>query len=161
MVSIASLKQKVFCDTRKCLFRCWTNKLWCSTRIYFRAAPLPNIYKWLTTDIKRNWVITLCWRYPYLLSSKDVEKIEKVLNKEFPSLCEWFIDNKLSIHFWDDKTKTISFSRMKSPPKLNISYGKFLKLNFLRRKSNCLNYSSRRLLCNALIQPHFDYGCTS
>ena len=54
---------------------------------------------------------------------KDVEKIEKVLNKEFLSLCEWFIDNKLSIHFGDDKTKTIFFSRMKSPPKLNISYG--------------------------------------
>ena len=38
---------------------------------------------------------------------KNVEKIEKVLNKEFSSLCEWFIDNKLSIHFGDDKTKTI------------------------------------------------------
>ena len=24
-----------------------------------------------------------------------------------------------------------------------------------------MNYLSRRLLCNALIQPHFDYGCTS
>ena len=56
---------------------------------------------------------------------KDVEKIERVLNKEFSSLCEWFIDNKLSIHFGDDKTKTIFFSRMKSPPKLNISYGDY------------------------------------
>ena len=53
---------------------------------------------------------------------KDVEKIEKVLNKEFSSLCEWFIDNKLSIHFGDNKTKTIFFSRMKCPPKRNISY---------------------------------------
>ena len=35
------------------------------------------------------------------------------------------------------------------------------KLNFLRKQSNYLNYLSRRLLCNALIQPHFDYGCTS
>ena len=35
------------------------------------------------------------------------------------------------------------------------------KLNFLWRQSNYLNYSSRRLLCNALIQLHFDYGCTS
>ena len=25
---------------------------------------------------------------------KDIETIEKVLNKEFSSLCEWFIDNK-------------------------------------------------------------------
>ena len=35
------------------------------------------------------------------------------------------------------------------------------KLNFLWRQSNYWNYSLRRLLCNALIQPHFDYGCTS
>ena len=31
----------------------------------------------------------------------DVEKIEKVLNKELLSFCEWFIDNKL-FHFGDD-----------------------------------------------------------
>ena len=52
---------------------------------------------------------------------KNVEKIERVLKKEFLSLCEWFIDNKLSIHFGDNKTKTIFFSRMKIPPKLKIS----------------------------------------
>ena len=33
---------------------------------------------------------------------KDVEKIEKVLNDELSSICEWFIDNKLSIYFGDD-----------------------------------------------------------
>ena len=38
---------------------------------------------------------------------KDVAKIEKSPNKYFWSLCEWFIDNKLSIQFGDDKTKTI------------------------------------------------------
>ena len=107
------------------------------------------------------------------------------------SLCEWLIDNKLSIRFGDDKT--MFFSRMKSPLKLNI-YGdhnlkqhstveylrcyldsnlnseslarRVLKtinteLNFLWRQSNYLNYLLGRLLCNALIQPHFDYGCTS
>ena len=56
---------------------------------------------------------------------KNAEKIEKVFNKEFSSLCEWFTDNKLSIHFGDDKTKTIFFSRMKSPTKLSISYGDY------------------------------------
>ena len=35
---------------------------------------------------------------------RDIQKIENVLNKEFSSLCEWFIDNKLSIHFGEDKT---------------------------------------------------------
>ena len=34
------------------------------------------------------------------------------------------------------------------------------KSNFLWRQSNYLNYLSRRVLCNALIQPPFDYGCT-
>ena len=33
-------------------------------------------------------------------------------------------------------------------------------LNFLWRQSNYLNYLSRRLLCNALIQPHFEYVYT-
>ena len=50
---------------------------------------------------------------------KDNEKIQKVLNKEFLSLCEWFIDNMSSIHSGDDKTKTTFFSWMKNPPKLN------------------------------------------
>ena len=56
---------------------------------------------------------------------KNIEKIEKILNKEFLSLCEWFIDYKLSIHFGDDKTKTIFFSQMKSQPKLSILYGDY------------------------------------
>ena len=42
---------------------------------------------------------------------EDVKKIENVLNKEFPSLCQWFIDNKLSTHFGEDKTNSISFQR--------------------------------------------------
>ena len=33
------------------------------------------------------------------------------------------------------------------------------KLKFLYRKQNFLSKSLRRLLCNALIQPHFDYAC--
>ena len=35
------------------------------------------------------------------------------------------------------------------------------KLNLLLRQRNYLNYLSRRLPYNALIQAHFDYGCTS
>ena len=33
------------------------------------------------------------------------------------------------------------------------------KLKFLYRKNRFLSNDSRRLLCNALIQPHFDYAC--
>ena len=34
---------------------------------------------------------------------KDVIEIETVLNKNVCSLCGWFIDNKLSIHFGEEK----------------------------------------------------------
>ena len=35
------------------------------------------------------------------------------------------------------------------------------KLKFLHRQSRHLTPEQRRLLCNAIIQPHFDYGCSS
>ena len=40
---------------------------------------------------------------------KDLKEIEKQLNKDFADLCDWFVENKLSIHFGDDKTKSILF----------------------------------------------------
>ena len=33
---------------------------------------------------------------------KNLKEIEKQLNEDFANLCDWFIDNKLSIHFGDD-----------------------------------------------------------
>ena len=102
MVSIIALKQKVFCDTRKCLFRCWISKLWCSTRIYLRAAPFPNIY---ITDLPQTLNKTESYLYAgntcNFYQDEDVEKIENVFNKEFSSLCEWSIDKKV---FGDDKS---------------------------------------------------------
>ena len=35
------------------------------------------------------------------------------------------------------------------------------KLKFLYRKNSFLTTAMRRLLCNALIQPHFDYACSA
>ena len=35
------------------------------------------------------------------------------------------------------------------------------RLNFLYRKESFLNLKLRRMLCNALIQPHFDYACSA
>ena len=53
---------------------------------------------------------------------EDVKKVENVSNKEFSLLCQWFVDNKLSIHFGEDKTKSILFSRTKSLKEINISF---------------------------------------
>ena len=35
---------------------------------------------------------------------KNLQKIEKVLNNDFENIGDWFVDNKLSIHFGEDKT---------------------------------------------------------
>ena len=56
---------------------------------------------------------------------KHVTKIEKHLNNDFSNLCEWFLDNKLSIHFGEDKTKSILFGskrKLRKVSKLNITY---------------------------------------
>ena len=40
---------------------------------------------------------------------KSEIEIEKQLIRAFSSLCDWFVDNKLSIHFGQDKAKSILF----------------------------------------------------
>ena len=42
-----------------------------------------------------------------VFQSKNVKDIEKQLNEDFANICDWFVDNKLSIHFGEDKTKFI------------------------------------------------------
>ena len=125
---------------------------------------------------------------------KSLEVINENLNRDFSNLCEWFVDNKLSIHFGEDKTKCILFGSKRQKNDLNISFKdvkikQFSKLTylggildeamkgedmalyvlkkinsrvkFLYRKDSFLNFDLRRLLCNALIQPHFDYVCSA
>ena len=57
---------------------------------------------------------------------KDINEIKKRLNKNFESICDRFVDNKLSIHFGNEKTKSILFAikfKIKKVRKLNIKYG--------------------------------------
>ena len=104
---------------------------------------------------------------------------------------------KISIHFGEDKTKSILFSfkrNLKLVEELDIRYkeikikqhkhvnylgcmlnettsgetmdlrviGKInSRLKFLYRKNRCLDVPLHRLLCNGLIQPHFDYVSTA
>ena len=37
--------------------------------------------------------------------SKNVKDIQKQLNKDFENMCDWSVDNNLSIHFCDNITK--------------------------------------------------------
>ena len=55
----------------------------------------------------------------------DIKEIEIQLNKNFSLICDWFVDNKLRIHFGEDKTKSILFSskrKIKKAILLNIQY---------------------------------------
>ena len=128
---------------------------------------------------------------------KDVKEIERNLNKNFSNVCDWFVDNKLSIHFGEDKTKCILFGtkhRLYKVSSLEIKYGEIHikqyhtvtylgclldetlsgesmalkvinKINsrrgFLIRKNRFLSPPLRRLLCNSLLQSHFDYACSA
>ena len=96
MVLIISLKQKVFCDTRECIF----------------------------------------------LSNEKPTKTKHTIWRLLSKTAQYCMILIL----------TVSRIVLK---KINTN------LNFLCRQNNYLNYSSRKLLCNALIQLHFDYGCTS
>ena len=62
----------------------------------------------------------------FVCKHKDINKIENQLNEDFSNICDWFVDNKLSIHFVEDKTKSILFAskfKRKNIIKRHIKYG--------------------------------------
>ena len=125
----------------------------------------------------------------------DVSKIQQNLNKNFSNIYDWFVDNKLSIHFGKNKTKCILCGikqKLNKTGSLNIRRGTIqikqyhtitylgpaldeslsgetmalkviskinYRLRFLYRKKKFLSQPLRRIICNALIQPNFDYAC--
>ena len=66
-----------------------------------------------------------------IYTSKDTKTIEEQLNTDFSSLCGWFIDNKLSVHFGDEKTMFILFGT-----KWQLKQQRDLNLDMVILKSN-------------------------
>ena len=61
-----------------------------------------------------------------VFTGPDLKTIESKLNQNFESLCNWFVENKLSIHFGEEKTKAIIFGskkRLKNIGTLDIRRG--------------------------------------
>ena len=61
-----------------------------------------------------------------IFQHKDIDIIAQQLNRNFSNICDWFVDNKFSIHFGEDKTISIPFAPLNKCKKLrkrNISYG--------------------------------------
>ena len=77
-------------------------------------------------DFLKNCVVFLysglVWEYTNLF---EKVVILNCLWSSYTNLCDWFVDNKLSIHFGEDKTKTILFGskyKIKKAGPLNIYY---------------------------------------
>ena len=96
--------------------------MWSSTRLYSRTTPFLiyiNDLPQSLTETASNFYANDTSIYYYY---RDIQKTENALNKEFSSLWKWFINNKLSIHFGEDKAKAILFTRDKTEAKLNIGF---------------------------------------
>ena len=48
-----------------------------------------------------------------IFQHKDINITEHQQNRSFSNICEWFVDNKLSIHSGEDKTKFVLFALLK------------------------------------------------
>ena len=66
-------------------------------------------------------MLMTCFFYQH----EDVKNTENVFNKAFSLLCQWFIDIQLSIHFGEEKTKSILFSKARSLREIDIFCGLF------------------------------------
>ena len=64
-----------------------------------------------------------------LYQHKDLEQINKELTKNYCNICDWFVDNRLSIHFGGDKTKSILFSTKNKKKKIGILEIKYGNIN--------------------------------
>ena len=63
-----------------------------------------------------------------MFERENINEIENKLNKDFNSLCDWFVKNKLSIHFGEEKTKTILFGtnwKLRNIRELDIRHGMY------------------------------------
>ena len=97
--------------------------MWCSARFDFRSSTVFDLCQWSQA--------LECDLYLYaddsclLFQHKNVTEIKKQLTKDFNNICDWFVDDKLSIHFEEDKTKSTLFSskrNLKLVEELDIRY---------------------------------------
>ena len=70
--------------------------------------------------------MTFCFMLMTRVLFFNIGTLINIIEQLNGNFCNWFVDNKLSIHFGEDKTKSILFAplnKCKKLRKLNISYG--------------------------------------
>ena len=82
------------------------------------------LYKWLAKAVVSDSLLyadDTC----IVFQHKNVTEIEKQLPRDFSSLCDWVVDNKLSVNFCQEKAKSILFGtkhNLRNAKPLNIVY---------------------------------------
>ena len=88
---------------------------------------------------------------------KDIKTIEEQLNTDFSSLCDWFIDNKLSVHLGCIPENNLSGESMATKVLSLVNN----RPKFLYWKQKFVTLPLHHSLCNSLILPHYDSACSA
>ena len=94
------------------------NNMQCTIRFNFGSTALFN----LAVDSE---LVLYVNNTSLVFQHRNIKTIEEHLNRDFSTLVDLFVDNKLNVHFCEDKTKFILFSpkhRSKSTGQIDISY---------------------------------------
>ena len=119
-----------------------------------------------------------CLMYQY----RDVNEIEKQLNKDFENVWDWLVDNKLKVRKIKSARKlNVKYKNIEVKQHLQVTYfgcvldetlcGELMalkalnqingKLKFSYRKNKFLTPKLHRMLRSVIIQSHFDYACSA
>ena len=95
------LSERIFLVNTESKLSDFGNFSWGTTRVYLRS-PFFIYVNDMPQAVKSTFLLYAddsCILY----RDKEVDGTEKHLNKGFENICDWFMDNKLSIYFGEDK----------------------------------------------------------
>ena len=84
--------------------------MWYSARLTVRPS---TVISDISQTVKSNLYLYADGSW-LLFQQKEVTEIKKLLTKAFSNICDWFVDDTLSIHFGEIKAKLILFSSRRS-----------------------------------------------
>ena len=99
--------------------------MWGTTRVHSGTVTVSHIREWHATQAVKSNLFLYADDSCLVFQGKDVIEIEKQLNEYFTDICALVLDNILSIHFGEGKTKSILFAskcKIKRVPKLKMKY---------------------------------------